>query len=208
MSTFLRMLMPIMIVATTMLAFAKPAMTRVILNERTTYYNVQGQTGREIFQSMIRNGPKIGRGVKNHALATTEYDYDVKNVDFVIQNGRCVPRKLDLHLTVTYTYPRWNGHSRARASTRKAWRSFFSAVTWHEKQHVKIAMEYAEEYVQVLKKARLRAGNNCNAEGFSSHWRANRAALKHNRKQRQFDRQDLRRGGRGYEAQLRLIQAE
>ncbi|MEO0329667.1 MAG: DUF922 domain-containing protein [Pseudomonadota bacterium] len=180
---------------------------KVILKETTAYYSVVGKTGREIFKSMIDRGPRLG-GPKGHALATTEYKYDINNVDVEIKQGRCIPVRVDVVVRVKYTYPRWAGNRGARKSTRRAWKHFEKSVVWHEKQHVKIALDYAKEYQLALKKTRLRSSQNCTATSFSTTWRATRAALKHNRRQRLFDRQDLRPGGRGYEAQLRLLKAE
>ena len=183
------------------------ANARVILKETTTYYPVTGKTGKEIFKSMLDRGPKLG-GPKNHALATTEYNYDVKNVDVEVRRGRCIPIKMDVFVTVKYTYPKWMGSRGAKKSTKAAWNRFKKSVVWHEKQHVKIALDYANEYEAALKKTRLRANDNCKSASFTSAWRTTRAALKHNRRQRLFDRKDLRPGGRGYEAQLQLIRAQ
>ncbi|MGI9353445.1 MAG: DUF922 domain-containing protein [Rhizobiaceae bacterium] len=183
------------------------ARAKVVLKERTTFYKVNGKTGREIFKSMIDNGPKLG-GRRGHALATTEYEYDVKNIDVAIKDGRCIPLDLDIHVRVKYTYPRWTGNRGATSVTKNAWKNFSKSVIWHEKEHVKIAMEYAKDYEKVLKKTKLRVSQNCSQSSFSSAWRATRAALKHNRRQKQFDRRDLRPGGRGYEAQLELIKAK
>ena len=183
-----------------------PAQARVILKEQTTFYNVKGRTGREIFESMIENGPKLD-GKLGHALATTEYEYDVDNVDVVIKKGRCIPSSLDVTVRVKYTYPKWIPNGSSKPTTKKAWRHFSESVRWHEKQHVKIALEYARDYEKALKKTKLRVSQNCNKASFSSVWRATVAALKHNRRQKQFDRRDLRPGGRGYEAQLNLMRA-
>ena len=190
-------------------AFQLPvaAFAEVVLKEQTTFYKVRGKTGREIFKSMIENGPKLG-GRRGHALATTEYEYDVKNIDVAIKNGRCIPLDLDIHILVKYTYPKWTGSRGATKTTRRAWKKFSESVVWHEKEHVKIAMDYAKDYEKVLKKTKLRVSQNCSKASFSSTWRATRAALKHNRRQKQFDRRDLRPGGRGYEAQLELIKAK
>lgn len=187
-------------------AVSQEATAGVIMKEKTKFYSVTGTNGREIFKSMLDKGPKLGK--KNeHALATTEYDYNIKNVQAEIRNGRCIPTHVDVEVTVLYTYPKWKGSSKANRNVRKAWKEFSKSVVWHEKQHVKIAMEYAKDYEKALKKIRLRTKDNCTKASFGSIWRASRAALKHNRKQRQFDRRDLRPGGRGYEAQLNLIKA-
>ncbi len=189
------------------IASAETASAKVLVKEKISYYNVTGSTGRQIFKSLLDNGPKVGRR-NDHALATTEYEYDVKNVDMVIKNGRCVPRKLDVEVRVKYTYPRWKGSSKASRQTLRAWKQFSKSVVWHEKQHVRIALDYAKEYEKALLKMKLRTRNDCSKASFGAVWRATRAALKHNRRQKSFDRKDLRPGGRGYEAQLNLLKAE
>jgi len=179
----------------------------VVIKEKVKYYNVTGSNGREIFKSMLANGPKLGGPRGGHALATTEYDYDVKNIDVEIIRGRCIAKDLDVEVRVKYTYPRWRGSRKASNETRSAWRNFDKAVKWHEKQHVKIATEYAKDYEKVLRKMRLRTSSGCGRSSLSARIRATSAALRHNRKQKMFDRRDLRPGGRGYKAQLRLMNA-
>ncbi|MDJ0614671.1 MAG: DUF922 domain-containing protein [Rhizobiaceae bacterium] len=190
-----------------LLAVDSPASAKIILKEKVTYYKVSGKTGKQIFKSMLDNGPKIGRR-NEHALATTEFDYDVTNLDVGIKNGRCIFNNLDVVVRVKYLYPSWRGNGSASKATRAAWKTFEKSVIWHEGQHVKIAMEYAKEYEKVLKKMKLRVSDDCSKANALSKFGAVRAALKHNRKQRRFDRRDLRRGGRGYEAQLQLLKAK
>jgi len=179
----------------------------VILKKDISFYKVSGDTGKEIFKSMLDNGPKVGRR-NDHALATTEYEYDVTNVDVKIDRGRCVPTNLDVVVKVKYLYPKWRRSKSASKATRVAWGNFEKTVIWHENQHVKIALDYAKEYEKVLRKMRMRVSNNCSRASALSRFGVVRAALKHNREQRRFDRRDLKRGGRGYQAQLELLKAE
>ena len=52
---------------------------RIILKEKTTYYNVHGKTGRQLYSSMLKNGPKLD-GLRGHVLAATILNYDVMNI--------------------------------------------------------------------------------------------------------------------------------
>ena len=70
---------------------ANVAESRVILKERISYYSVSGSTGREIYKNMVAKGPKLD-GLRGHALATTEYKYDIKNVKVGVEKGRCIPK--------------------------------------------------------------------------------------------------------------------
>ena len=140
-------------------------------------------------------------------MATTEFDYEVTNIDVKVERGRCIAKDLDIVVSVKYLYPRWRKNKGASKATRTAWKNFEKAVIWHEGQHVKIAVDYAKEYEKLLKKMKLRTSNDCSRASALSKFGAMRAVLKHNRKQRQFDRRDLKRGGRGYNAQLELLNA-
>ena len=187
--------------------FVEASYSKVILKEKVTYYKVTGSSGKDIFKSMLKNGPRIGRR-DDHALATTEFDYEIQNIDVAIERGRCVAKNLDIVVSVKYLYPRWRKSNSASKATRTAWNKFEKAVIWHEGQHVKIALDYAKEYEKVLKKMKLRVSNDCSRASALSRFGAMRAILKHNRKQKQFDRRDLKRGGRGYKAQLELLNAK
>ena len=180
---------------------------KVILKERVTYYNVKGSNGREIFTSMLRNGPTIGRR-ENHALATTEFKMNFKDIDGYLKNGKCVITDVVIQLDVKYTYPRWKAPRGASSTTRSAWKHFSKTVVWHEKQHVAIARKLAEDYEKIIRKTRFRAKRECTPNEVSLKFRFNGANFRNNRKQKQFDRRDSRKGARGYEAQLRLIKAE
>ena len=186
---------------------SQSANARIVLKEKVTYYNVTGKNGREIFKSMIKNGPKVGRR-ESHALATTEYKYDVKNVKVALKAGRCVLTDFEVHMAVKYTYPRWRGSSGASKDTRTAWRSFQKTVIWHEEEHVRIARGLAADYEKALKRSRFRFKTECDPNSISLNWRVGFANIRNNRLQRQFDRRDLKPGGRGYEAQLRLLKAK
>lgn len=189
------------------IALATPTLAKVVLNETVTFYSVSGKNGKEIFRSMIKNGPKVGRQ-NSHALATTEYEYDIKNIEVVLKRGRCVLKDFEVHMDVKYTYPKWNGATAASSQTRDAWSSFKNTVIWHEKEHVRIAKDLAKAYEKALKRTRFKFDEECDPNSVSLNWRVGFANLKNNRLQRRFDRRDLKPGGRGYEAQLKLLKAE
>ena len=184
-----------------------PASARVILKEKTTYYTVKGSTGKEIFESMLENGPKI-EGRMGHFLATTDLDYEIRNYQLELVGTRCIPKSFDLVVHAKYTYPKWRGSSRAKKETRAAWNHFIKETRWHEKQHVKIAMDIAHDMAKVLTDVKGRGARKCKDISWKLGLKARRLGSKHSRKQRQFDRRDLSRGGRGYKAQLQLLKAK
>jgi len=178
-----------------------------VLKEKVTHYNVSGNNGREIFKAMLDNGPRLGRK-DDHALATTEFELDIQEVDGYVENGRCHVTDVIVELMVKYTYPKWRGSRTASKETRNAWKHFSETVVWHEKQHVAIARDLALDYEKIIKKTRFRAKAECSPNEVALRFRFNTANFRNNRKQKLFDRRDARKGARGYEAQLRLLKAE
>lgn len=201
-----------MTIALTAMAFntfsdVKNSNARVILKEKTKFYNVKGSTGAEIYRSMVTNGPDHG-GNNKDVLASTSFSFDFKNDEFELRRNRCVLTNLDIVVNVTYTYPRWAGSRKASKATRKAWKDFEKTAIWHEKQHVKITQKFASDYEKVLKKSKRHARNECATRSVGEKVRTSFAIRKHERLHRRFDKRDLRKGGRGYKALLKLVRAK
>jgi len=185
---------------------------RVIVKEKEVYYNVSGSTGQQIFESIRKNGPRTGRasltGGTGHAIATAEFDLEFSNVKKAIVNNRCRVIDVDLVLSVKYTYPRWKTPKAASKNMRRVWKKFSSTVQWHEQQHTRIAKDYAKDYEKIIRNTRFKASTNCDEFSVASMFKVQRAAVKSTRRQKQFDRKDLRRGGRGFKAQRELFKAQ
>ena len=77
-------------------------------------------------------------------------------------------------------------------------------VVWHERQHAKIAKEYADGYEKVLREASLRKSSDCNILSLKAFLKRNRMERVNMKKQKAFDRAELARNGRGYRAQIGL----
>ncbi|MEM8651477.1 MAG: DUF922 domain-containing protein [Pseudomonadota bacterium] len=179
----------------------------VILKKKTKFYKVTGSNGVELYRSMASNGPDHGNS-RQDVLASTSFKFDIKNVKAELQGNRCVVTDVDIIVDVTYTYPKWAGSRKASKATRKAWREFSELAVWHEEQHVNITKNFAKAYEKVLLKSRRRASNGCQQQTLSETFRTNIAFRKHERLHRRFDRQDLKRGGRGFEALKNLHKAK
>jgi len=183
------------------------AHARVILKERVKYYTVTGSTGAELYKSMIKNGPDHG-GNRKDVLASTSFKFDFKNDVFQIKRNRCVLTNLDIIVDVTYTYPRWRGSKKASKATRRAWKNFEKIAVLHEKEHVKITRKFANDYEKALKKSRRSAKLECVKQSVGERFRTTYQIRRHERLHRLFDRRDLKRGGRGYQALLELVKAK
>lgn len=180
---------------------------KVIVREKVQFYTVTGDTGAEIYRSMLKNGPDHGGGLKE-VLASTSFKFNFENDVFKIRRNRCVLTNLDIIIDVTYTYPKWTGSRKASNETKRAWENFSKVAVWHEKQHVKITKKFAKEYERAVKKSRRRAANECATESTGEKVRTSFAIRKHENRHRRFDRRDLRKGGKGYKALLALVKAK
>lgn len=185
----------------------------VIVKEKSAFYNVTGKTGEQIFESIRKNGPRTGNssltgGGGSHAIATAEFDIQFQNIKKAIVQNRCRVTNVDLVLNVKYTYPRWKTPKGVSNNMRRVWKKFSDTVQWHEQQHTRIAKEYAKDYEKIIRSTRFKASTNCDEFTVTSMFKVQRAAIKSTRKQKQFDRKDLRRGGRGFKAQRDLFRAK
>jgi predicted secreted Zn-dependent protease len=187
--------------------FVSTPQARVILKEKTKFYTVTGNTGAELYKSMLKNGPDHG-GKRRDVLASTSFEFNFANDQFTIKRNRCVLTNLDIIVSVTYTYPKWKGSRKASAETRKAWKEFERIAVLHEKEHVKITRKFANDYEKALKRSRRKASSACAQETVTERFRTNREIRRHERLHRNFDRRDLKRGGRGYKALLSLVKAK
>jgi len=180
---------------------------RVIIKEKTKYYDVGGKNGAELYVSMVQKGPIHG-GSRKEILASTSFTFDVKNIKAGVQGRRCVVSSVDIIVGVTYTYPRWRNKRGASAQTRKAWREFERIAVIHEKEHVKITRGFAKDYENVLLNSRRSASNDCTKRSLSETFRSSIAIRKHERLHRAFDRKDLGRKGKAYQSLVRLVNAK
>ncbi len=180
---------------------------RVILREKVKFYNVTGSTGKDIYKSMLNNGPDHS-GNRKDVLASTAFKFNFANDAFEIKRNRCVLTNLDIIVDVTYTYPKWVGSRKASKETRTAWKKFEKAAVRHEKEHVKITRKFAKDYERLLKSSRRSASTECAKETAGEKFRASFAIRKHERLHKRFDKRDLGKRGEGFKALLELIRAK
>ena len=180
---------------------------KVILKEKVKYYSVSGNTGAELYKSMVKNGPDHG-GSNRNVLASTSFKFNFQNDVFKIKRNRCILTNLDIVVDVTYTYPRWRGSKSASAETRRSWKKFEDIAVLHEKEHVKITRKFAKDYEKALMKSRRKASDDCAKQSVGELFRTSYQIRKHERLHKRFDRRDLGKRGRGYKALLELVKAK
>lgn len=124
-----------------------PVNAKVILKENTSYYTITGNSGRAIRKS-IQKHRMIGSAVKNQ-IGLTRTKMDVKNIIWEHRSGRCIVKRVDVVLEISYTLPKWKKTKYSSSRLNKNWKIFASAIATHEKTHGKI---WKESYVKMHRK--------------------------------------------------------
>lgn len=181
----------------------KSASAKVYITERIKYYNVTGKTGRQLFRSIDRRGPKLSRN--NHAIATAAYKHRFKNVKTAVKGSNCVVTSADLHVQIVYTYPRWRNRKRASAKLRKTWDQFMARVEKHEKSHGRIYREYARQLHKLMHGLKGRTSKGCKDFGKTSKRMLGFAERRHARRHNSLDRRDGWVSSRIRRLQARLL---
>jgi len=187
------------------LAFAifTTASARVIINERTKFYNVSGKNGQQLFKAILRRGPKV-RNV-GHAIASTGTSIRIRNVKTSVNRRECKVASVDVVVDITYTLPRWRGARRASPKLRRDWERFNARVVRHEQTHGRISREYAREVEKQIKSTRGRASRNCKNFGKSQIRSIQRLQRGVARRHARFDRREGRSGARIRRLQRTLL---
>ncbi len=180
-----------------------PAQARVIIKEKTRYYNVTGKNGPELMRSITRRGPNV-RGT-GHAIATTGISIRVRNVKPKLTRRKCRIASADVLLTLTYTYPRWRNSRRAPAKVRKEWDKFLARVVVHEKTHGRISKEFVRDLEKKILQISGRVSKGCSDFGKSSRRAIERLERRSQRRHVRFDRREGRASSRIRRLQARLV---
>ena len=72
-----------------------PAFSKVVLKERTTHYTVTGSNGEQIYENMLKKGPRVNR---KHVLASADIDFKLKNLDVRRGKRHCEVKRIQINL--------------------------------------------------------------------------------------------------------------
>lgn len=172
------------------------------IKERTKYYSVTGKTGKQLFKSIERRGPRRG-----HAIATTRTDIDVRNVRTRRRGRSCVVIRADVIVKLTYTLPRWRGSRRASKRVRRSWNAFAARVNRHERKHGQISKNYARKLYREIRRMKGRVSRGCNDFGKRTNVRIARLQRQAAREHARLDRREASSRSRVRRLQVALIRA-
>lgn len=192
-----------MLVLLCLIAFTGLGQAKVIINERTKFYRVSGNTGEQIYQQMIRKGPRIGRS-KEHFIATATIDFDIVNIEGYEWGKQCVIRDLDVVIDVVYRIPKWNRPKGASRELVKAWETFLAHIWRHERHHTKIAKDTAYELWRAIKGVKGTLSKDCEDMLKPAQKRAEQVYRRYNARQERFDASAFGDGGQQFRHDRRL----
>jgi len=126
--------------------FPKPALARVIVEEKIEWHEVAGNTGNALRAAIRRN-------MGDDRLAFTDGQmsllYRLRN-----EGGHCRLHDVRIQLTITYNYPKWTDQSGASTALRTRWQRMQTALTQHEAGHADLFLEQAHQLDMMLQTIR------------------------------------------------------
>lgn len=161
-------------------AFAKPVETT-----RYTYYAIGGDTAAEIYESMMRKGPKVN-GAKAYAATSATTTQDGK----LLQGASCKVQDYRLKLDFVIKLPKIRNEKALPAADRKRWQQFSSFLKAHEETHRAIWMGCAADLERQVKAIKARSCDEADRRA-TQLWDKIRAAC--DRKHKAFDAAEQKR---------------
>lgn len=161
-------------------AFAKPVETT-----RYTYYAIGGDTAAEIYESMMRKGPKVN-GAKAYAATSATTTQDGK----LLQGASCKVQDYRLKLDFVIKLPKIRNEKALPAADRKRWQQFSSFLKAHEETHREIWMGCAADLERQVKAIKARSCDEADRRA-TQLWDKIRAAC--DRKHKAFDAAEQKR---------------
>ncbi|MFN4142574.1 DUF922 domain-containing protein [Aestuariivirga sp.] len=152
------------------LGVAGVAAAKPVQSTKYTYYTISGDSAVEIYDAMIRKGPKVN-GAKAYAAtsATTTQDGQL------LQGSSCRIEGYRLKLDFVIKLPKIRNEKVLPASERKRWQQFSTFLKTHEETHRSIWMGCAADLERKVKA--IKAGSCSDADRKANQlWEKMRAA--------------------------------
>src|SRR6476620_2472017 len=112
------------------------------------YYDVQGNTFRELAASMRRLGPKVaGSSFIGETRSPMRWKWRVESV----AASECSIRDVTVSVDAQVTLPRWNAPEDADPALVAEWRRFLRALETHESGHKDISAKAGRDIITRLR---------------------------------------------------------
>jgi len=150
------------------LSYGFPVFSKPKIYTTTKYYNIKGNTAKELRKEIDSKGQRYPGGKKRYPAFTKwhtkwEFKYGSKN-------SKCYISQVTVTLTINYTYPKWINKNKASKELQKKWDTYIKNLITHEKGHAKIAQNAAAEVEKAILNTPMvnkceDLGNNANKIG-------------------------------------------
>ena len=138
---------------------AKAEARHVKVVTKFVYYDIQGTTAQELYDSMDVHGPALDPQGKYRAigLASARFDWDMR---CVCKGQKCVLKIDSFRLKETIVLPRWEPPRGVSPTLVFTWNSFVKMVKKHELTHRAVDTRIAKELLRALKL--IKPKSSCN----------------------------------------------
>lgn len=126
-----------------------------IVHIRAEYYEIYGETGFQVANTMAVISPVRGPFGKQHRASTHwPINWQLWRKETV---DSCAISKVQAHVWITYTYPRWKNFRAALPELQEKWEAFMKALVRHEEGHKDIAVDAALEIQRAIREMEPRS---------------------------------------------------
>lgn len=133
-----------------------PASAKPKVTVKTTYYTVQGTSGRILLEQLNRRGPKQGFWARS--IAQTRYTTSW-GAEWAYSNGYCQVESAPVSLSLTLEFPKLAGG--ASQDLQRRWTQFMVEVKKHENHHAELARQMAVAMEKEALKTRIKGDKHC-----------------------------------------------
>ena len=112
------------------LAFGQFAEAKVLQTTSYNYFRVQGQTSREIFNSLLKHA----KGPSGHDAYATTITRIYQKTDYTVGKN-CGLKNYRISASFKITLPKLAGAGSATATTKQSWNGFAGILKRHEEHH-------------------------------------------------------------------------
>jgi predicted secreted Zn-dependent protease len=137
------------IFASTQFAYVESAIT-----EHRLFYDVTGQSLRDVNGQMFSGTPIIVEGKKRIAACYPDIRWQYK---YESDSDWCMIKSVSVTVRILYRMPRWAGYSSASPEMKEKWDAFYARLDEHEQGHGKLAIEAARDIEREIGKLKRRS---------------------------------------------------
>jgi predicted secreted Zn-dependent protease len=112
-----------------------------------THYEINGTTADELRSQMDQLGPEDEFGQRHDAFTEWYIDW---SYPYSIVNKDCATGPIEVTITITSTFPKWNNPQDASKELVNKWNAYLSILQTHEDGHKQIAIDAGNEILRTL----------------------------------------------------------